>query len=37
VAPVGARVAHRAPGRTLKHVFAVALYLLATNLPLRFE
>jgi uncharacterized membrane protein YfcA len=36
VAPVGARVAHRTPGRTLKRVFAVVLYLLATNMLLHF-
>jgi len=32
MAPVGARVAHRTPGRTLKRVFAIVLYLLATNM-----
>ena len=31
-APLGARVAHRAQGRTLKRVFAVVLYALATNM-----
>lgn len=31
-APLGARVAHRAQGRTLKRVFAVVLYGLATNM-----
>jgi len=36
LAPVGARVAHRTPGRTLKRVFAVVLYLLATNMLLQF-
>lgn len=36
MAPVGARVAHRTPGRTLKRVFAVVLYLLATNMLLHF-
>lgn len=32
MAPVGARTAHRTPGRILKRVFAVVLYLLATNM-----
>ena len=36
MAPVGARIAHRTPGRTLKRVFAVVLFLLATNMLLRF-
>lgn len=36
MAPVGARIAHRTPGRTLKRVFAVVLYLLATNMLLSF-
>lgn len=36
MAPVGARIAHRTPGRTLKRVFAVVLYLLATNMLIRF-
>lgn len=36
MAPVGARVAHRTPGRTLRRVFAVVLYVLATNMLLRF-
>ena len=31
-APLGARVAHRAQGRTLKRVFAIVLYALATNM-----
>ena len=31
-APVGARIAHRTPARTLKRAFAVVLYLLATNM-----
>jgi uncharacterized membrane protein YfcA len=31
---LGARVAHRTPGRTLKRVFAVVLYVLATNMLL---
>ena len=32
LAPVGARIAHRTPGRTLKRVFAIVLYGLATNM-----
>ncbi len=36
LAPVGARVAHRTPGKTLKRVFAIVLYLLATNMLVRF-
>jgi uncharacterized membrane protein YfcA len=32
LAPVGARVAHRTPGRTLKRIFALVLYGLATNM-----
>jgi uncharacterized membrane protein YfcA len=36
MAPVGARVAHRTPGRTLKRVFAVVLFALATGMLLRF-
>jgi len=32
LAPVGARLAHRTPGRTLKRVFAVVLYGLATHM-----
>ena len=32
LAPVGARVAHRTPGKTLRRVFAIVLYLLATNM-----
>ena len=36
MAPVGARVAHRTPGRTLKRVFAIVLYVLATNMLIRF-
>lgn len=31
-APVGARVAHRTPAKTLRRAFAVVLYLLATNM-----
>jgi len=36
MAPVGAAVAHRTPGRTLKRVFAVVLFALATGMLLRF-
>jgi len=36
MAPVGARVAHRTPGRTLKRIFAIVLYVLATNMLIRF-
>jgi uncharacterized membrane protein YfcA len=36
VAPIGARLAHRTPGRTLKRVFAVLLFLLATGMVARF-
>jgi len=36
MAPVGARIAHRTPGRTLKRVFAIVLFLLATIMLLRF-
>ena len=36
LAPVGAAVAHRTPGRTLRRVFAVVLYGLATSMLLRF-
>ena len=36
MAPVGARVAHRTPGKTLKRVFAIVLFLLATNMLLQF-
>jgi uncharacterized membrane protein YfcA len=36
MAPVGARIAHRTPGRTLKRVFAGVLFLLATTMLLRF-
>lgn len=34
MAPVGARIAHRTSGRTLKRVFAIVLYILATNMLL---
>lgn len=36
LAPVGAAVAHRTPGRTLRRVFAAVLYALATGMLLRF-
>ncbi|HKA45797.1 MAG TPA: sulfite exporter TauE/SafE family protein [Burkholderiales bacterium] len=36
IAPLGARIAHRTPARTLKRVFAVVLYALATGMLLRF-
>jgi uncharacterized membrane protein YfcA len=36
VAPLGARLAHRTPARTLKRVFAIVLYALATSLLVRF-
>ena len=35
-APVGAAVAHRTPGRTLRRVFALILFALATSMLLRF-
>jgi uncharacterized protein len=36
LAPVGAAVAHRTPGRTLKRVFAVVLFALAIGMLVRF-
>jgi uncharacterized membrane protein YfcA len=36
MAPVGAAVAHRTPGKTLKRVFAVMLFALATGMLVRF-
>ena len=36
LAPVGATVAHRTPARTLKRVFAVVLFALATGMLVRF-
>lgn len=36
MAPLGASVAHRTPGKTLKRVFAIVLYALATNMLIRF-
>ncbi|MFN7086010.1 MAG: sulfite exporter TauE/SafE family protein [Burkholderiales bacterium] len=35
-APLGARIAHRTPGRTLRKVFALVLFVLATSMFLRF-
>jgi uncharacterized membrane protein YfcA len=35
-APVGARLAHRTPGATLKKIFAVILFLLATKMLVSF-
>ncbi len=36
MAPLGAAVAHRTPGRTLKKVFAIVLFALATSMLLKF-
>jgi uncharacterized membrane protein YfcA len=36
LAPVGARLAHRTPGATLKKIFAVLLFLLATKMLVSF-
>ena len=36
MAPLGAAVAHRTPGRTLKKVFAVVLFALATTMLVKF-
>lgn len=36
MAPVGARLAHRTPGKTLRKVFALVLFALATSMLLRF-
>jgi uncharacterized protein len=36
MAPLGAAVAHRTPGNTLRRVFAFVLYALATSMLLRF-
>ncbi|MDP2239847.1 MAG: sulfite exporter TauE/SafE family protein [Burkholderiales bacterium] len=36
MAPIGARIAHRTPGRMLKRIFAVILFVLATSMLLRF-
>ncbi|HET7598496.1 MAG TPA: sulfite exporter TauE/SafE family protein, partial [Burkholderiales bacterium] len=36
MAPAGARLAHRTPGKRLKRIFAVVLFALATSMLLRF-
>ena len=36
MAPVGAAIAHRTPGRTLKRVFACVLFALATTMLIKF-
>jgi uncharacterized membrane protein YfcA len=36
MAPIGARIAHRTRGQTLKKVFAVVLFVLATSMLLKF-
>jgi uncharacterized membrane protein YfcA len=36
MAPVGAAIAHRTPGRTLKRVFAVILFALAGTMLVKF-
>jgi uncharacterized membrane protein YfcA len=36
MAPVGAAIAHRTPGRTLRKVFAIVLFALATTMLLKF-
>jgi uncharacterized membrane protein YfcA len=36
MAPVGARLAHRTPGRRLKKIFALVLFGLATSMLVRF-
>ncbi len=36
VAPIGASIAHRTPGKTLKKVFAIVLFTLATTLLIKF-
>jgi uncharacterized membrane protein YfcA len=36
VAPLGASLAHRTPGGTLKRIFAVVLFTLATTMLLKF-
>ena len=36
LAPLGARVAHRTPGKTLKKIFAFVLFALATTMLLKF-
>jgi len=36
MAPIGARLAHRTPGKTLRRVFAILLYVLATRMLITF-
>jgi uncharacterized membrane protein YfcA len=36
LAPLGARVAHRTPGKTLKKIFAFVLFALATTMLVKF-
>jgi len=36
VAPIGAAIAHRTPGKTLKKVFALVLFALATTMLVKF-
>lgn len=36
MAPVGARLAHRTPGRQLRKIFALVLFVLATSMLVRF-
>jgi len=36
MAPIGARIAHRTPGKILKKIFAILLFVLATSMFLRF-
>jgi uncharacterized membrane protein YfcA len=36
MAPVGAAIAHRTPGRTLRKVFAIVLFALATTMLVKF-
>lgn len=36
MAPVGARIAHRTPGKTLRRIFAILLYILATRMLISF-
>ena len=36
VAPLGAALAHRTPGRTLRKIFALVLFALATTMLVKF-
>lgn len=36
VAPIGASIAHRTPGKTLKRIFAIVLFALATTMLVKF-